>query len=414
MKSDLEQLMRENDIDALWVTGALQNNPDMVYFTGVHHVSIADLIKLREKPPVLFLTTSMEREEGEKSCLETHILDKKWPLNQFLEDHQNDLAKALAARMKEVFIEIGFTQGRIAVSGHYQVNKTIALIDHLRPLLPDVEFISFMNNNLIDRAGMTKDNTEISRIHTMGSITTKVVEKTAQFLKARKINGTMLLEDNGHPLTIQSVKNHIRLWLAELGVDNPKETIFAIGRDAGIPHSAGAPDDIVEIGKAIVFDIFPCEAGGGYFYDFTRTWCLGFAPEPIKELHSQVLEAHHRIIHGLQAGTPFKDFQSFACQIFSDMGHATIQDNFNLEEGYIHSIGHGLGLKVLEKPLSGIESTVDDVLIPGVVFTVEPGLYYPSRDMGVRIEDTLCLNQDGKFEILADYPYDLVLPMNYL
>jgi Xaa-Pro aminopeptidase len=52
-----------------------------------------------------------------------------------------------------------------------------------------------------------------------------------------------------------------------------------------------------------------------------------------------------------------------------------------------------------------------DVLEPGMVFTVEPGLYYPSKGFGVRIEDTVTMNEQGKIEILADFPYQLVLPV---
>ena len=57
--------------------------------------------------------------------------------------------------------------------------------------------------------------------------------------------------------------------------------------------------------------------------------------------------------------------------------------------------------------------TVDDThrLAPGVIITSEPGLYYPEKGMGFRIEDTLWVRPDGKIEILADYPYDFVLPM---
>ena len=93
------------------------------------------------------------------------------------------------------------------------------------------------------------------------------------------------------------------------------------------------------------------------------------------------------------------------------MGHATIADRPDITEGYVHSIGHGLGLEVHENPFSGITSAESDVLKPGVVFTIEPGLYYPSKDMGIRIEDTVYLNPKGQFEIMADFPYDLVLPM---
>ena len=97
--------------------------------------------------------------------------------------------------------------------------------------------------------------------------------------------------------------------------------------------------------------------------------------------------------------------------MFKKMGHKTIADSFNVREGYVHSIGHGLGLDVHENPFSGVTSTSSDILSPGVVFTIEPGLYYPSKGFGIRIEDTIALNNSGQFEILVDYPYDLVLPM---
>jgi len=52
-----------------------------------------------------------------------------------------------------------------------------------------------------------------------------------------------------------------------------------------------------------------------------------------------------------------------------------------------------------------------DILKPGVVFTLEPGLYYPSRNMGIRLEDSYVATLDGKFEKLADYSLDLVIPL---
>ena len=93
------------------------------------------------------------------------------------------------------------------------------------------------------------------------------------------------------------------------------------------------------------------------------------------------------------------------------MGHITVAEKSNITEGYLHSVGHGLGLNVHEKPFSGITAAPDDLLIPGVVFTIEPGLYYPEKGMGIRIEDTIYLDENGQFEILADYPYDLVIPL---
>jgi Xaa-Pro aminopeptidase len=220
-----------------------------------------------------------------------------------------------------------------------------------------------------------------------------------------------LVDVEGKPIRISDVKSRINLWIAELGAENPEETIFATGRDAGIPHSNGNPHDLLELGKPIVFDIFPCEKGGGYFYDFTRTWCLGYADDETVRLHQQVLEVHHQVIHALKVNTPLKGYQTLTCELFAKMGHKTVADQYNLTEGYVHSVSHGLGLDLHESPFSGISATERDILVPGVVFSVEPGLYYPSKGVGVRIEDSVYLHPDGKFEILTEYDYELVLPV---
>ena len=93
----------------------------------------------------------------------------------------------------------------------------------------------------------------------------------------------MLLKQDGTPLTIADVKSQISSWLVERGAVEVEGTIFAIGKDAGIPHSVGTPADELRLGQTIVFDIFPGEAGGGYFYDFTRTWSLGYATPEAKQ-----------------------------------------------------------------------------------------------------------------------------------
>ena len=77
----------------------------------------------------------------------------------------------------------------------------------------------------------------------------------------------------------------------------------------------------------------------------------------------------------------------------------------------MHSLGHGLGLNVHERPWSGLQASDDNILKPGVVITIEPGLYYPDDGMGFRIEDSYWVSPDGSMELLAEYPYDFVLEM---
>jgi Xaa-Pro aminopeptidase len=73
----------------------------------------------------------------------------------------------------------------------------------------------------------------------------------------------------------------------------------------------------------------------------------------------------------------------------------------------VHGLGHGVGLSVHEAPRLGGPPSNTQLFEPGMVVTVEPGLYYPSRDMGVRIEDLVVIGPDGKVENLTPVPYEL-------
>ena len=93
------------------------------------------------------------------------------------------------------------------------------------------------------------------------------------------------------------------------------------------------------------------------------------------------------------------------------MGHPTILKTPETEEGYVHSLGHGVGLHIHERPFSGVTAAPDEILSPGTIITIEPGLYYPSRGMGVRLENTYWVRPDGAFETLVNPALDLVLPV---
>jgi Xaa-Pro aminopeptidase len=222
----------------------------------------------------------------------------------------------------------------------------------------------------------------------------------------------VLLTEDGSPLTIGDMKGKISLWLAERGASEAEGTIFSIGRDAGVPHSVGNPSDPITLGKTIIFDIFPAEQGGGYFYDFTRTWSLGYTTPEAQELYDQVREIYNRVVENLDLNASLVDYQRMTCEYFESKGHKSQLTVKAPLDGYVHSLGHGLGLNVHERPSSKLtENPADHILKAGVVFTIEPGLYYPANGMGVRIEDSYWVRPDGEMELLAEYPYDFVLPM---
>ena len=410
MKSEIDALMLDRDYKAIVIHGDAEHNPPMYYFTGGGHINNAILIKKTGEEAILFCN-DMEREEASKCGLQVHCFSE-FPLDDFLAITEGDIIQANALRMADIYKSLDLLNGTISIFGHTEFSTTFALYNRLQTLMPELHFIGEANeNSLLMKTMETKDEEEIEHIRKMGQITTKVVGVTAEFLSNCDVNmDEILLKDDGTPLKIGEVKNKINLWLTEAGVENPHGTIFAIGHDAGVPHSTGNPNELLRLGKTIVFDIFPCEKGGGYHYDFTRTWCLGYASKDAEELFDHVQTVRNQVMENLDLNAPFKEYQRLTCDLFEAKGHPTIRSHKGTQEGYVHNLGHGVGLNIHERPWSNLTGDDDNRLAPGVVFTIEPGLYYPKKEMGVRLEDTFFVNKKGTFETLSDYPYDLVIP----
>ena len=108
-----------------------------------------------------------------------------------------------------------------------------------------------------------------------------------------------------------------------------------------------------------------------------------------------------------KGGVLCRSLQDLACDVFEKHGHATLRVNESAQEGYVHSLGHGVGLAVHEGPRLGGNELNTSVLTPGHVVSIEPGLYYPSRGMGCRIEDLVAVRTDGSIENLTPAPYSL-------
>ena len=412
MKSDLDALMQARNLDALLIFGDAENNPPMYYFVGGGHVSGALLIKKVGKEPVLFYN-DMERDEAAKSGLKTVSLSE-FPVAEFEAQANGNRLLANAMRFKKILEEYGLSGGRVAVYGKVELSLMFGIMTKLAQQMPEVEFVGEGLNDLtILRAMETKDDVEVARIRQMGAVTTTVVKMVWDYLASCAVReDEVLLKEDGTPLSIGDVKGKMALWLAERDAVDAEGVIFAIGRDAGVPHSVGDPNDLMTLGKTIVFDIFPAEKGGGYFYDFTRTWTLGYATPEAQALYDQVHEIYDRAVENLDLNASFVDYQRMTCEYFESKGHKTPLSTKSPLDGYVHSLGHGVGLNIHERPASSLTlADEDNILKPGVVITIEPGLYYPEKGMGFRIEDTYWVRPDGKIELLAEFPYDFVLPM---
>ncbi|MFZ3069747.1 MAG: M24 family metallopeptidase [Anaerolineaceae bacterium] len=409
MKQHIDQLMQQNHASALWISGAAQHNPSMVYLTGGAHLTNADLFYLPGQTPIL-CHGPMERDEAAKSGYQL-ISYANYDLNALMKKTGGDYQEASALRYKQILQDIGLTSGKVLLYGMREFGPFYAILRRLEQILPSLELTGDTEDAILMEARSTKDESELERIRGMANVTTRVVWNTLEYLTSHPVHHETLIKKDGSPLTIGDVKRQINLWLAQNDAENPEDTIFAIGRDAGVPHSSGTPSDPIRLGQTIVFDIFPCEKGGGYFYDFTRTWCLGYATDEVLETYQQVLDVYNQLTSELKAGDNPNRYQQRTCGLFEAMGHETARTNPRLTQGYVHSLGHGVGLDVHEKPWFARPDDPSNALQPGSVFTLEPGLYYPEKGYGIRLEDTYFVSQQGKIAKFTDFPMDLVIPM---
>ena len=148
-------------------------------------------------------------------------------------------------------------------------------------------------------------------------------------------------------------------------------------------------------GVPIVLDIFPADKASGYFSDVTRTFCVGEIPDDLRRIHGHVLEAFQSARDAMRPGTSASSYQAMVCDFFEARGYPTIRSNPGTQDGYVHGLGHGVGLDIHEKPSFALTPSNRDMIEESDVVTIEPGLYVPDRELGVRIEDTFVVRADG-------------------
>lgn len=407
MKKDLDRLMAERNLDAIVVEGpdGLHSaNADYSYFTGGRHIT--GMVVKKRGEPITLLHSAWEQNEAEQTGLAL-ISMNRWNRREIAQQFPNPLDAAVELR-RRIFADLG-VGGRVGVYGTVKAGPFLALMMALMRSIPGLEIVAELEQDIITQARVTKDADEIAAMRRVGRKTCEVVQAVVDMIGAGRAQDGGLVDDAGRPITIGDVKSLITRELSARGLE-ADHTIFSQGRDAGLPHAGGDEAQQLRLGQAIVFDIFPREPGG-YYHDMTRTFAIGHAPPELQQAYDEVMGAFDAVVGELEMGAPCKPYQDLVCRYFEERGHETTGTRYPIEEGYIHSLGHGVGLEVHEDPRFPALQDRGDLLLPGSVFSVEPGLYYPSRGFGVRIEDTYYLNEDGTFESLTPFPKDLIIPV---
>jgi Xaa-Pro aminopeptidase len=194
--------------------------------------------------------------------------------------------------------------------------------------------------------------------------------------------------------TEREVARMVELYLLEHADGTSFPSIVASGPNASIPHAVPGERRIQE-GEPLKIDIGA--RARGYCSDMTRTLCLGQpADTRLEEIHAIVLEAQLRAERELRPGMTGREGDALARDLIAQAGYG---------EAFTHSLGHGIGLEVHEPP-SLSHTRGDEVLRPGMVFSVEPGIYLQGWG-GVRIEDLVVLEETGA-RVLCDSPKSLI------
>jgi Xaa-Pro aminopeptidase len=157
-------------------------------------------------------------------------------------------------------------------------------------------------------------------------------------------------------------------------------TIIASGARSALPHGR-ATEQVIAPGGFVV-----CDFGvilDGYCSDQTRTVWVGAVPEEARHAYDSVREAQEAAIAAVRPGRSVGEVDAAARKVLRKAG---------LGRYFTHSTGHGVGLEIHEAPR--VAAGQKEVLKPGMVITIEPGVYFPGK-WGVRIEDMVAVSEDG-------------------
>lgn len=178
-----------------------------------------------------------------------------------------------------------------------------------------------------------------------------------------------------------------------LGADGPAfATTVLSGENSALPH--GSPGQRrIQSGDFLLFDMGVFK--DGYCSDISRTFIVGEGTARQEEIYETVRAANERATAAVQVGQPIGSLDRAAREYIEGCGYGKY---FN------HRVGHGLGLEVHEAPSIHGENKL--AMIPGLLFTIEPGIYVPGLG-GVRIEDDVYLGADGEVEVLTTFPKKL-------
>jgi Xaa-Pro aminopeptidase len=271
-------------------------------------------------------------------------------------------------------------------------NFPIMLADILRS--EDLSIVPMQG--ILEKARETKEAEEVNEIKNVQTVVENVTTEIIDVIANSDVNssGTLMgrVEGKKQPLTVGTIKSLFGHRFLDAGCVMDEEIIIACGPRGADPHYFGNPRDELKANQPIVMDIFPRNLRGRYLTDMTRTIVKGKASKEVRKMFETVLAAKNQSIEALKAGVLGCEAYSLCCNVLESAGFATTQGGNQIWSGFLHSLGHGVGLQIHEGPALSELATLP--LEEHNIVTVEPGLYDPTIG-GVRIEDIVEITETG-------------------
>ncbi|WP_410768244.1 M24 family metallopeptidase [Fontibacillus sp. BL9] len=334
----LRKAMELQQIEAVWITGDV-NRRYLTGFTG----SSGYVLVTKEKAYLLtdFRYTTQAAEQAAAFQIVEHGPSVTETLKQLL--------------AAEGITRLGFEEQNVVFSTYRSYERDL----HPCQLVPVT--------GLVEGLRQFKDNDELSLMKEAADLADRTFLHMLEVLKPGVTEWDMALE--------------LETFMRKNGASGTSfETIMASGERSAMPHGV-ASSKVIQKNEFVTMDFGAYM--NGYCSDITRTVFIGEPSPKHREIYDIVLEAQMHTLEFIRPGMTGREGDALARDIIARYGYG---DQFG------HSTGHGLGMEVHEAPRLSKQS--DDVLQPGMVVTVEPGIYIPGFG-GVRIEDDVVVTETG-------------------
>lgn len=356
----LQRILVEHGLDAL----VLLPGPSLYYLTGVSfHLFERPIFGFfpAEGEPALVLP-DLERAKGETIQLPTQLFT-------YGEDPSRQ-AEAVA----DAFRSLGLAGGTL---GAEPLRMRLNEVELLGRVDPDLQLQPADEVTVLLRA--IKDPDEVAAMRTAVEIAESALQATLPLIKIGMTERELAAE-----LVIQLLRH---------GSDSelPFQPIVASGPNSALPHASAGSRQLAA-GDSLLIDWGASHHG--YLSDLTRTFAVGEATPELALIHQAVLAGNLAGRQSAGPGVPCGDVDHAARQEIETAGYGQL---------FVHRTGHGLGLEEHEAPF--IRADNPELLMPGMTFTIEPGIYQQGFG-GVRIEDDVVVTEDGG-NSLSRFPREL-------